>query len=110
MTELHELTLAGARPTAAEDTSQLPPLLRVPIAVKGTWPAAGLPFTGGSAVFADRIAPAGAVVVGAQPEQARPWLHHTPQQVLDRDAAHRDAAHRGLAFQGLAFRVEGGTT
>ncbi|MFJ3217481.1 hypothetical protein ACIPLC_16380 [Kitasatospora sp. NPDC086801] len=110
MTELRELTLAEARPAAAEDTSQLPPLLRVPTPVKGTWPVAGLPFTGGSAVFADRIAPADAVVVGAQLEQARPWLHHTPQPVLDRDAAHRDTAHRDTAHRGLAFQVEGGTT
>ncbi|WP_371516108.1 amidase [Kitasatospora sp. NBC_01300] len=56
---------AEARLAAAEDTSQLPPLLGVPISVKDTWPVAGLPFTAGSAVFADRIAPGDAAVVGA---------------------------------------------
>lgn len=45
------------------DTDGLPPLLGVPIAVKDLTPVRGVRFTGGSAVFADRVADEDAYVV-----------------------------------------------
>ncbi|MFB9802692.1 amidase, partial [Streptomonospora salina] len=47
----------NAENTALSDTpGEPPPLLGVPIPVKDLDPVAGLPYTGGSAVYADRIA------------------------------------------------------
>ncbi|GAA4547016.1 amidase [Amycolatopsis samaneae] len=62
----HEGALAAAREAEAlvrSGTGEPPVLCGVPISVKDTWPVAGLRYTSGSQVFADRVAEVDAAVV-----------------------------------------------